>query len=101
MLLSERSRRSLSVQDCRLERTVIFLDEVGEAVVVAGSKPEADAAVGSGSLRILSNTAVCAVAVAEPRPGFFLPTGTGPKTTVTGPDQFRYRLVSNRPKFKI
>ena len=37
-------------------------------------------------------------------PGFFLPTGTGPKTAVTGqtgPDRFRYRPVSNRPKFKI
>ena len=36
--------------------------------------------------------------------GFFLPTGTGPETSVTGqtsPDRFQYPPVSNRPKFKI
>ena len=37
-------------------------------------------------------------------PGFFLPTGTGPETAVTGqtgPDRFRYRPVSNRPNLKL
>ena len=36
--------------------------------------------------------------------GLNLPTGTDPETAVTGqtgPDRFRFRPVSNRPKFKI
>ena len=36
--------------------------------------------------------------------GLNLPTGTGPDTAVTGqtgPDRFRFGVVSNRPKFKI
>ena len=34
-------------------------------------------------------------------PGVFLPTGTGPDRLPRFPDRFRYRPVSNRPKFKI
>jgi hypothetical protein len=38
------------------------------------------------------------------QPGFTEPVGTGPETVgtgPTGPDQFRFRPVPNRSKFKI